>query len=64
MKPLLNEILRILEETATSVAALETALIQSGHLQEGAVDQYQAAEQPVQHQNLARLRSLIAAIDG
>jgi len=62
MKRVLTDIVKALEETATSIAAMETAPIARGHLIQGEIDPYIPQERALQHQNLAQVRLLIASL--
>jgi hypothetical protein len=62
MKQVLNEIVKALEDTATSIAAVETALIDRGFLTEGDLDLYNSQRRSEHHQRLAKLRNLVASL--
>ena len=62
MKGILNNIVTILEEIATDLASMETALIQKEILGEGELDHHIPIEGVFAQSQLASLRRMISAL--
>jgi hypothetical protein len=62
MKVILSNILTVLEELATKLASMETALVQNGVLGERDLDLHVPIEGVVAQNNLVLLRQMISAL--